>query len=381
MLILHATLDGLLQPLGFSQVARPSLALARRGLRPTLLSLERPADLSRAAALQRQLADGGVTWRYGEFHAGGSPRIYARNVATLIRLAGRETPDVGCIRAFPAGPLGLWLRGRGVPFVYDIRGYWVDQRAADDAWPRPAIALARVLDASYYRACAAAVSLTAIGARDIANGRFAKWPAGKPALTIPTCVDYDDFTLADRPRRLVLGFVGSINKDYLADDALKLVSHVCRLRSDARLLIVSEQHAAVRALAEKHGVPGDRIEAKRATHDEMPRVLHEIDWGLLLLRRSEVKRASMPTKLGEFFAAGVRPVHYGCNDELAEWVARTGSGFTLPALDDRSLEQAAQHIADAAPASLQHAREIAEPHFSLRAGVERYAELFARIKT
>jgi glycosyltransferase involved in cell wall biosynthesis len=109
----------------------------------------------------------------------------------------------------------------------------------------------------------------------------------------------------------------------------------------------------------------------------MPVWLRRIDWGLLLLETRPNKGGSMPTKLGEMFAAGVRPVQLGCNDEVRDWVVRTGSGITLPDASDDSLREAAAKIAGARDdrALLRRAREIAQPHFALSAGVDRYERL------
>src|SRR5262249_17875697 len=102
-----------------------------------------------------------------------------------------------------------------------------------------------------------------------------------------------------------------------------------------------------------------------------------LDWGMLLLAETFAKRASMPTKLGEFLAAGVRPIHYGCNPEVGHWVRRTGSGLSLPDLDDDTLERTARSVASATGDAnvLSSARDIAEQHFSLRGALARYASL------
>lgn len=381
--VLHASYDGILQPLGYSQVVRPSLGLAARGFRVSLLTLEREGDLVRAEAMQRDLAAAGVAWTHGTFVPGGSPVRYAQNTAALLTHLPRSRPDLAWIRGFPAAPVGLALRALGVPFVYDIRGYWVDHRAAIDAWPAPAVTAARALESLYYRASSAAVSLTALGAADIERGRFAPWPAQKPATVIPTCVDYDAFTLAPPPPkdRLVVGFVGSVNADYRVDESLQLFALLAKKRPDAQLLCVSAQYEELKRRALAAGVPSTQLRARSAAHHEMPALLREIDWGLLLLNTNDTKRGSMPTKLGEFFAAGVRPIHHGCNSELGEWIARAGTGISLPALDAQNLTAAAARIATAPPdrAAVEKARAIAESHFSLRAGVDRYAALFSRL--
>ena len=368
----HFSLDGLLSAIGHSQIVRPAIALASRGFKVQLVSLEQSDDTRELAV---QLSRAGIGWFYDHFEPGGSPKVYARNVARLTKLALRaDKPDVAWIRGFPAAPVGLMWALRGVPFVYDIRGFWVDQRAESDHWPQAAVTAARALEATYYRSAVAAVSLTQLGADDITRGRFGKWSKDKRAVVIPTCVDYEAFTLRTEAKGLRIGFVGSVNSDYLIDESLALFTHVQALHPDATLVCVSAQHAQLRTLALKAGIKN--IEAFSARHKDMPKIMRTLDWGLLLLKESEVKRASMPTKLAEFLAAGVRPVHYGCNSELGDWVAKTGSGFTLSSLTE--LPTAAERIVNTPfdAQALTRARTIAEAHFSLRSGVERYASLF-----
>ena len=57
----------------------------------------------------------------------------------------------------------------------------------------------------------------------------------------------------------------------------------------------------------------------------------------------------MPTKLAEFLATGVRPVQFGCNEEVSAWVRRTGSGLVLDEVSAAGLGRAADAIISTAP--------------------------------
>ncbi|MBI5482380.1 MAG: hypothetical protein HY906_26225 [Deltaproteobacteria bacterium] len=121
------------------------------------------------------------------------------------------------------------------------------------------------------------------------------------------------------------------------------------------------------------GLPGDRASCN----------LSLIDWGLLLLNpTSPAKRASVPTKLAEFFAAGVRPAQFGWNPEISDWVRRAGSsGLVLRSVDPAGLDEAAAAIATTPrdEATLKRARDVTAPHFSLEAGVERYDRIWKAV--
>jgi hypothetical protein len=136
-----------------------------------------------------------------------------------------------------------------------------------------------------------------------------------------------------------------------------------------------------RELERAAGIADERCTNVTVHHDAMPRWMALVDWGLLLLTTSIAKRGSMPTKLAEFFASGVRPVFIGCNEEVGRWVNAAGSGLVLGSTSDEELRAAAARISASAPDPelLRRARESTAPHFSLRSGVDRYDALLRAI--
>ena len=116
-------------------------------------------------------------------------------------------------------------------------------------------------------------------------------------------------------------------------------------------------------------------------HDQIQRWVPRIDWGLMVLATTPAKRASMPTKLAEFLAAGVRPIHHGCNDEVGRWVRDAGTGVSLEDLSDAAIASAVATITESRRdvERLRRGRSIAEPHFALARGIERYQGILKRL--
>ncbi|MBX3271848.1 MAG: glycosyltransferase [Sandaracinaceae bacterium] len=390
--ILYLTFDGLGSPLGYSQVVRPLIALAQRGFRYRVLSMEHEADLAdpaRVARVRAALTSHGVAWDalpYGPDRADNVRRMLAR-AARLPR------PRLVHCRSYLAGVVGLALRARwGTPYLFDARGYWVDERLAQGAWFNGALRLgaARFVEHRLYRNARAIVMLTDVGADDVRRHVFGRW-TGVPVVTIPTCVDYDEFALrfdADvaqdaRPLagRLVLGHLGSINASYRIDVTLDLSARVLRQRADAHLLCLTPQIDEMRRLVAEHGVDPGRVTVRSVDHDRVAPWVRAMDWGLMLLESSFAKRGSMPTKLAELFASGVRPVAHGCNDDVRRWVERAGTGITLPDLDERSVARAADAIVRGVTdeGALRAGRELTRPHFDLGRGADAYAALIGEI--
>ncbi len=401
--VLYLTHDGVLQPLCYSQVVRPILALASRGVRYALVSLERSADLADVESVRRleqRLAEAGVTWSYARFRPGAAR--YPENLVALAAHAARLATALGVsaihARGFPVGAVALALHGAtGAPILYDIRGFWIDNRIeVNGVLANPLVLrLARFLEAKLYRRSAAVVSLTELGLDIIRSGHFGRHRSDQLGVCIPTCVDYDEFRLREPGRfdraptevverlrgRLVVGFVGSINADYCVSHTLRLFRQVRERRRDALLLCLTEQGTELREIARREGVHEDALVFHRAHHEDMPSWLERIDWGLLLLVERFAKFASVPTKLGEFFASGVRPLFYGCNPEVRSWVSRAGSGHVLPDLSDPSLRQAAEIVASSVHEldRLKAARQRTRDHFDLATGVDRYEDVLRRM--
>lgn len=396
--VLYLTADGLLEALGFSQVVRVVEALARRGRPYRIVSLEKPRDLERTARVRQvrdRLAAAGVDWRPIPYATGGSGRDAANNQLALgdaaVSLARRGVISGIHARAYHGAfaAFSAWM-ATGTPYLFDARSYWFDERLEEGRWFTTPLRLsvARGVEHQLFAQAAGVVTLTELQAEDVRSGKFG--PSRHRAVQcIPTCADFDDFVrrpierctrVPDHVRRRlagrsILGVIGSINRSYLVDETLRLARVVLERSVNSHLLILGSQHEEYARRVSAEGIAPDRVTITRADHDAMPEWLSLIDWGLLLLNPSSpAKRASMPTKLAEFFACGVRPAQFGCNSEVADWVRRAGSGMVLGDVSARSLEEAAERIV-ATPRDerlIARARTVAEPHFSLAAGVERY---------
>ncbi len=406
--ILYVTVDGVLQQLGYSQVGRVVLGLAHQGFRYRLLSLESGADLSQRSKvmeLDRRFAAAGIPWSRLPYDSSGTPIAAASNLARLANavrtLVARH--DVGLVhaRAYHAATIARAAkRVLGVPYLFDARGRWIDERLLGGRWfTNPMVERgARAVERGLYQGAAGLVTLTQLHADDILSGAFGNY-RGAPVRVITTCADFSAFKLESRTQpleednhlpsevrrrlagKLVVAFVGSTNAFYRHDESFQLALRILARRADAHLLILTVQQREFLQLARRHNLDEDRLTVATAAHEEMPHWLARIDWAIQLLNEGVAKRGSMPTKLAEFFASGVRPLHFGCNQEVSEWVERAGSGLVLGGLAPAELDAAADFVATASaePALLANARQKAQPHFDLASGLQSYQLLLGEL--
>lgn len=402
--ILYLTQDGLLEPLMHSQVVRVVERLATMGWRYRIVSLEKERDLADERSvrnLRARFARAGVHWEFAPFDWSQSSRAAANNLGFLTRRAV-ELARAGRLRGIHArayvpavAALAAWNATR-LPWVFDARGYWIDERLEEGRWFTTPFRLgvARGLEHQLFTTASGVVTLTELQAHDVEQ-RFR--PLGpRPVRCITTLADFDDFVrrpvteltqvapeyLAALGHKRVVAIIGSINSSYLIEETLDLARRILEASPEMHLLVLSSQREEYARRLSALGVPATRVTILRASHDAMPQWLSLVEWCLLLLQpNSTAKRASMPTKLGELFASGVRPIQFGCNEEVSRWVRLAGSGLVLDDVAPGTLDQAARKVAisRADGAMLAAARERTKAHFSLEAGAAKYADLLEAV--
>ncbi|RMG06917.1 MAG: hypothetical protein D6731_24780, partial [Planctomycetota bacterium] len=219
---------------------------------------------------------------------------------------------------------GLWaadLAARlGLPFVYDVRGDALAERAlhlrgrGDAGGLRVRLGARRLLAAERraVRHAAAVLCVSDALRRTLAARHGAR--AGE-AFVVPCCHDParfrpDPALRASWRRRLgledafVLAYAGGLG-GYHEPEAVARAAFVARrLRPDAHLLWVCPDPARARALAHRAGLRAGEVTCLRLPHADVPGALNAADLALLLRRRDPVHAAASPTKAAEALACG-----------------------------------------------------------------------------
>jgi glycosyltransferase involved in cell wall biosynthesis len=396
--VLYISYDGVLEPLGESQVVAYLDRLADRAA-ITLLSFEKPEDLAdraQADAMRERLTRAGITWVPQQYHKRPPVMSTACDIAAGCLAARRwaREQDSGIVHARGYVPALIALyakRTYGTRLLFDMRGFWVDEKVEAGHWPAGGL-LYRVgkwCERRFFAEADAIVSLTAAGVREFPSlGRVRD---GVPIVVIPTCADLDRFAPgdADAGRRalgldgaFVAGCVGTLSNWYLRDQTLAYLAALSRRLPHMKALIVTrEDHARLRADAERAGLPADRLVLARAGFDEMPAMIRLMDVGVFFIRTCFSKRASAATKLAELLGCGVPVVINDRIGDSGDLVRNARVGVVLdevePARFDEATDALFRLLADAGTPS--RCREAARRAFSLADGVASYGTLYEQL--
>lgn len=376
--------------------------LSKLGFRYCLISLEQVEDLENDVLVQQMegfLRTYGIDWIRLPYNRGGGRAVFA-NVCSMAQrakaLVEKESIVLVHSRSHVAATVGLYLKlRRGRPYLFDARGYWIDERVAEGRWfNNPWIySMAKWLEKRIFRSSAAVVTLTGVMAGDLRSGALRRKPQ-IPVVVIPTCTDFDHFTpgaskmraVSDELRirldtKLVIGMIGAVNASYCVREGLILFRLIKNLAPNAHLLCVTQQGDEAQTLIREAGIFDGDYTVVQSRYRDMPEWMSLMDWGLLLLNETFAKRGSMPTKLAEMLACCVRPIQYGCNQEVVAKVRALGSGIVLTNLSFDELARCAEQIA-ATRCDLEvvyRARDKAREEFGIEFGINKYDSLLTEL--
>ena len=392
--ILYISYDGMLEPLGQSQVIAYLEKLAP-GRRIHLMSFEKPNDLedeARMAAMHGRLAAAGISWHPLRYHKSPSAPATAYDIAAgsvrAVALARRHKLGIVHARSYVAAAMALAVKKLvGTRSLFDMRGFWADERVDGGLWPRGGrlYEIAKALERRFLLAADHVVTLTHASEVEI---RGFDYLAGRvpPITVIPTCADLDRFSIQGPPQRdpFVLGYIGSVGTWYLLDEMLSCFRLLQSERPDARLLIVNRhEHDLIRSRPAALGIDAAAMEIVAADHNDMPAQIARMSAGMALIKPAYSKIASAPTKLAEYLGCGIPCLGNSGVGDMAEILEGRKVGVAASDLSARDLQASIVRLLRLVEDSglRERCRKTGVDLFSLDVGGAAYAAIYSELGT
>lgn len=403
--LLYVSYDGLLDPLGGSQIlpylSRISLD---RGGAVVLTFEKRDREAKDGEAIANSLNELGIKWYPLRFTGGmgfvGKTwdllKMYSWGLFLAVKYGVRNVHT----RGHAATQTGLLVkRMTGAKLIFDFRGLWVDERVDKGGWDLRLTThhlQYRVFKRTERKLLEHADQLVVLTKAVVPEVRRLGFGWSKVVTVIPCCADFDHFKLADFnlrakardaldiPRNArVLGYLGSVGRMYMFDRIFRMFELAQCHTIDTHFLVVTQDTTAINELIIKY-LPvalHKNVHIRPATREQVPQIIVAMDVLVSFIEPSYARMAASPTKLAECFAAGIPVV---CNDgvgDVAEQVKYLEAGMVVDPKSDEALASVVANINDILKLGGPRLREAAREILSLEVAMSRYRSVYEHLNS
>ena len=402
---LFISYNGMLEPLGQTQVMPYLRELAKRGVNVTLLSFEKPRAYSDAgreqcAQLQQQLSASGIDWHWLPYHQTPSLPATAYDVLAGRRYAKQlvEQKKIELVHSRGHIPATIALalkKHASVKTIFDLRGLMAEEYVDAEHWRKGGVPY-RITKATERRIFATSDAIVTLTERIWPI--ISKWDGLRDRSVhhsvIPCCVDLSTFGFSYEDRkqrredlglddRFTLVYSGSLDGWYLTEKMADFFATFLQRHPQGHLLwLTTGSHDRVKSLMSKRNIAEANFSVRAVSSSEVTSYLSAADAGIAFIKPCLSKLASSPTKNGEYLACGLPLIlnaGIGDSDALVDvWNA----GVLVREFNETCYLEAIDKIELLArdPEIRTRMRGVATQLFDLYSvGAERYAALYEKV--
>jgi len=403
MNVLYITYDGLLDPLGSSQILPYIKGISTHQDGVVILSFEKPERFSQGQqSMLSDIMDYRIHWKPLRFTEGlgfmGKLWDLSRMYFWSFYLANKYTTQVVHARGHAPAQVGLFLkRVLKKKLIFDFRGLWVDERIDKGGWDLSNFF--HRLQYKYFKRVEKKLLAQADQIVVLTNkvvSEVVKLGASPPSkiTVIPCCADFNHFplltdisileakTLTGIPdNAFVLGYLGSVGDMYMLDHLFHLYELTKNVRDDYHLLIITQDITALEDLMKRYLKPHlhSFIHIKSASRDDVPRLLPAISIMVSFISPSYARIAASPTKIAECFAVGIPVIANDGVGDVAKIINKLDGGKIVDPFSDEDLTKVSHELGKISAKGGCRLRDVSRPILGLELANKRYKSVYEKI--
>tara|TARA_B100000787_G_C16189999_1_gene296897 strand:- start:1327 stop:2529 length:1203 start_codon:yes stop_codon:yes gene_type:complete len=389
---LYISMDGIMEPLGYSQVFKYLEKLSEHH-KINLVTLEKNNDLQKTDALTlllQQCSKNNITWyrckyRNGWFGLGQLINVF-NLIALPIYIFLTKKISLIHIRSYMPG-IAIPLLSSFFKFklIFDIRGFWADEKHDRLNWRKDSYKYRffKELERYLMRKADFIVTLTAASQQIISNN-FAK--PESMIQVIPTCVDCNEFARIEGEESsaaIKIGYLGSVDTAYDFHKFCFLLSQIIdKYEKNLEFRVFSNQkREVIEAILSTQNINVSKLEVGFVDRANLSKELSKLDFLGFCLKENFSIQASMPTKIAEALACGIPIICNAFNSDIKGLIEDNRIGLIYSfeeSFDEKYFKSLSEIILDHGTAD--RCINIAKSYFSLEKGSTMYHAIYSELE-
>ncbi|MEO7800525.1 MAG: glycosyltransferase [Ginsengibacter sp.] len=302
-------------------------------------------------------------------------------------------------RSYLPSLVGLRLKKKyGLPFIFDMRGFWADERVDGGIWNlnkmiyRITYHFFKRKEKKFLIAAAHTISLTNAAKKEILS--WANSSSFSAITVIPCCVDlsiFNEHIIRDDNRNSILNalkipfdsfilcYSGSLGTWYMLDEMLKFFKELsAKIPNAIFLFLTGEPEEVIFCAATSASLNHKYLRVLKVPRQKVPEYLATCNMGIFFCKPVYSKIASSPVKQGEFMAMGIPVISNSHIGDTAEILNTLNAGIVITEFTSAAYLDAI-HIINNNSFSSTEIKNGAKDHFSSEIGVIKYKGVYETI--
>jgi len=406
MKIIYISYDGMTDPLGQSQVIPYLIGLSKKGHQISLISCEKTERFKKQHQfIADLLKSNSISWHPTPYSSLPSTASKQLNLFRIKRkafeLSKKGNIDIVHCRSYMAALIGLQLKKKlGVKFIFDMRGFWADERLDGAIWSLKNKLQKRIYyyfkkkEIEFLSNADYTISLTHNAKNEILSWKeFKQQPI--PIEVIPCCVDLDVFSRKNITdvelvklknkyqiieNNLVISYLGSIGTWYMLDEMLDFFNCLLIQKPTAKFIFITpDEESVILKKALEKNIPKEQLIIYSANRSEVATYLALSQISIYFIKPVFSKKASSPTKTGEIMALGIPIITNSGIGDSDTILTDSGAGVLINDFNSIEYHRIISQIDVLLKSDNTNIKTAAVNYFSLEKGIELYDSVYQKL--
>lgn len=389
--VLYLTRNGLLEPLGQSQILSYLVPLSKEH-QFHVVSFEKEKDYENVEhheRIQRICKENNIIWKPLHYKKGNRKLSvilgFFELIKTCIKIIKKEKINIIHARSYFPAFIALFLNKLyRTPFIFDMRALWPEELVEAGRLKNKGLVWKGVkyLEKKCLKKSIAVVSLTQAAVDYLVQSHPSIDLIEKTSV-IPTCADLDRFIPIESEKtndKIVLSCVGSMLTGWFKLNILKEVIHYMLenykyvdfefLTRDNRTKLLNKLD-----LESKYT---NRITIDTVLFKDMPKRIASHDGSVFFFTANISKLGSAPTRMAELLGVGIPVLTNSGVGDVGTIVKEHKIGILIDSIEKEEIKKSCDSFIDLIRDKniTKRCRETALELFTLNAGVNRYKSIY-----
>ncbi len=385
--VLYLSYDGMTDPLGQSQVLPYIIGLTKKGFHFHLISFEKPDRfLDHKKDILKICEDNGIVW---------VPMLYTKRPPLLstvwdvwrmkrkaFSLNKEHSFSIVHCRSYLSALIGISMKRRfKTAFLFDMRGFWADERVDGNLWNlknpiyKWVYHFFKRQELLFLNEADYTISLTTAGKNEMLTWKGIK-DLNERIKVIPCCADLNLFKPVSRDsEEFLLGYLGSLGTWYMLTEMLMVFKKVKETIPNAKFhFLTKDDPKIIYSEIKELGIQPEDIIVEESDRKDIPFKTRNWNFSVFFILPCFSKLSSSPTKQGELMGMGIPVICNSGVGDVDSIVEKYQSGIVVLNINQLNLDELLNKKFDK-----QTLRKGANDYFSLIKGVESYHMIYEKI--